>query len=110
LDGDSGVRPCTTVWFFDEVYALGVLEGTTGGIGILFAYLLPLIKEQNLYFKGWIFFLISWGIIYLLTALAQTEGTLNLSVMTTLSDGIATSIIGVSSVYAYRLLEPKSKS
>ncbi len=96
--------------FFDELYALGVLAGTVGGVGILFAFLLPLISEKMIYFKGWIIFLIPWGIIYLLTALAKTEGTLNLPVMTTLSNGISTSIIGLASVYFYQLLESKSKS
>lgn len=95
--------------FFDQVYALSVLAGTTGLIGIVFAFLLPLITEQNIYLKGWIIFLIPWTILYLLTALAKTDGTLNLSALTTLSDGISTSIIGLASVYTYRLLEPKQK-
>jgi hypothetical protein len=47
--------------FFDELYALGVLAGTAGGVGVLFAFLLPLITERNIYFKGWIIFLIPWG-------------------------------------------------
>lgn len=88
----------------DHIYALLVLAGTEGVIGIIFAYLLPLITEKNIYFKGWVIFLIPWWIIYLLTALAKTEGTLNLSLMTTLSDGIATTITGLATVYIYRLL------
>lgn len=92
----------------DQVYAVFVLAGSTGATGIIFAFLLPLISEENMYFKGWIIFLIPWWIIYLLTALAKTEGTLNLSVMTTFSDGISTTIIGLTAVYIYRLLEPKS--
>jgi hypothetical protein len=96
--------------FFDELYALGVLAGSLGGVGILFAFLLPAISEKMMYFKGWIIFLVPWGIIYFLTALAKTEGTLNLPVMTTLSNGISTSIIGLASVCVYRALEPKSKS
>lgn len=95
--------------FFDQIYALVLLAGATGGIGIIFAFLLRKITEQNIYFKGWIIFLIPWGIIYLLTALFKTEGTLNLSVMTTLSDGVSTSVIGLASVCTYRLLEAKSK-
>ena len=95
--------------FFDEIYALFVLAGSTGFAGILFAYLLPVLTGKNIYFKGWIFFLAPWWLIYLATALAQTQGTLNLSVMTTLSDGVATSIIGIAAVYVYRLLEPKRR-
>jgi hypothetical protein len=91
----------------DQIYAVIVLAGSIGFIGIIFAFLIPLFKEENIYLKGWIIFLIPWWIIYLLTALAKTEGTLNLSLMTTLSDGIATSIIGLTAVYSYRLLEPK---
>jgi hypothetical protein len=95
--------------FADQLYALLILAGTTGCIGILFAFLLDLIDEKNIYFKGWILFLIPWEVLYLVTALAKTDGTLNLSVMTTFSDGISSSIIGLVSVYTYRLLEPKRK-
>lgn len=92
----------------DQVYAIIVLAGSLGVIGVIFAFVLPLLSEENIYFKGWIIFLIPWWIIYLLTALAKTEGTLNLSVKTTFSNGIATSIIGVAAVYIYRLLGPKT--
>jgi len=95
--------------FFDQIYALFVLAGTTGGVGILFALLLPKISEQNIYFKGWIFFLIPWGLVYLLTALAKTEGTLNLPAMTSLFNGVSISIIGLASVFTYRLLSRKAK-
>lgn len=91
----------------DQLYAVYILALSTGFAGIIFAFLLLLINEENLYFKGWIFFLLPWWILYLGTALAQTEGTLNLSVMTTISDGISTSITGLTAVYVYRLLEPK---
>jgi hypothetical protein len=91
----------------DNVYSVIVVAGSTGVIGIIFAFLIPVINEENIYFKGWIIFLIPWWMLYLLTALAKTEGTVKLSVMTTVSDGIVTSIIGIVSVYIYRLLKPK---
>jgi hypothetical protein len=91
----------------DQVYGVMVLAGGMGVIGIIFAFLLPMITEEKIYFKGWIIFLVPWWIIYLLTALAETKGTLNLSVMTTFSNGIAITIIGLTTVYIYRLLEPK---
>jgi hypothetical protein len=90
----------------DQVYAAVVVAGSTGVIGIIFAFLIPVINEENIYFKGWIVFLVPWWIIYLLTSLAKIEGTLNLSVKTAFSDGIITSIIGLVSVYSYRLLKP----
>lgn len=91
----------------DQVYGVMVLAGGMGVIGIVFTFLLPMISEKNIYFKGWIVFLVPWWIIYLLTALAETKGTLNLSVMTTLTNGIAISIIGITTAFIYRLLEPK---
>lgn len=91
----------------EQVYALIVTAGSTGVIGILFAFLIPVINKENLYFKGWIIFLIPWWILYLVTALAKVEGVINLSLMTALSDGIVTSITGLLSVYFYRSLEPK---
>jgi hypothetical protein len=91
----------------EQAYALIVTAGSTGVIGIIFAFLIPVINKENIYFKGWIIFLIPWWMLYLVTALAKIEGVLNLSVMTALSDGIVTSIVGLVSVYFYRLLEPK---
>jgi hypothetical protein len=90
----------------EQIYSLIVSAGLTGVIGIIFAFLIPVINEENIYFKGWIIFVIPWWIIYLLTALAKTEGTLNLSVTTTVCDGITTSIIGLVSVYIYKVLKP----
>lgn len=92
----------------DQVYGLFVLAWSSGCNGIVFAFLLQFITEKNIYFKGWIIFLIPWWIIYLFTALAKTEGTLNLPVMTPLSNGISASIVGLTAVYCYRLLEPKN--
>ncbi|MFB6467888.1 hypothetical protein ACE38V_13955 [Cytobacillus sp. Hz8] len=91
----------------DQLYGLFVLAWSTGCVGIIFAFLLPLLTEKNIYFKGWIIFLIPWWLIYLLTALAKIEGTLNLSVMTALTNGISTSIMGLTAVYCYRLFGPK---
>ncbi len=94
----------------DQVYAVIVLAGSTGIVGIIFAFLLPLITEENIYFKGWVIFLIPWWMIYLVTALARTEGTLDLSVMTTISNGIGASVSGLVAVYSYRLLDPQSST
>jgi hypothetical protein len=91
----------------DIAYAIIIIAGSTGVIGIIFAYLLNLINEENIYFKGWIVFLVPWGLVYLLTALAQTDGTLNLPVMTSLFNGISISILGLVSVFAYRLIKRK---
>jgi hypothetical protein len=93
----------------EQVYALIVLAGSIGVVGIIFTYLLLLFTEENIYLKGWIIFLIPWWILYLLTALAKTEGTLNLSLMTTFSNGISTSIIGLGTVYSYRLLDHRNR-
>jgi hypothetical protein len=90
----------------EQLYSLVVAAGSNGVIGIIFAFLIPVINEENIYLKGWIIFLVPWWMIYLLTALAKTEGTINLSVMTAFSDGIITSIIGLLSVYCYKLLNP----
>ncbi len=89
----------------DQIYSLIIAAGSTGITGIIFAFLIPVISEKNIYFKGWIIFLIPWWMLYLFTGLSKTEGTLNLSVMTTLSDGIVTSVIGLVSVYIFRLLK-----
>ena len=94
----------------DHLYAILILAGTVGVVGIIFAYLLPLINDENIYFKGLIIFTIPWWFIFLLSALAKLEGTLNLSVKTTLANGLSIAIMAFLAVYIYRRLEPKNVS
>jgi len=91
----------------DHLHAVVVLAILSGVIGIVFAFLLPVVTEENIYFKGWVIFLIPWWIIYLLTALAQTAGTMNLPLMTVLSNAVGASITGLGTAYCYRLLDPQ---
>jgi len=92
----------------DQLYAMIILAGTVGIMGIIFAFLLPFITDKNIYFKGWIIFIIPWWFIFLFTVLAKTKGTMNLPVATAFSNGISISIMAFSAVYIYRLLAPKT--
>ena len=47
----------------DQIYSLIIAAGSTGITGIIFAFLIPVISEKNIYFKGWIIFLIPWWML-----------------------------------------------
>lgn len=75
-----------------------------GTLGALFAQLVPHISSRNLIFKSWLYFISIWFIIYAITALFKTEGTIPLPVHTVLSNIIAATILGVVQALVLRNL------
>lgn len=77
------------------LFALAVNIGFMGFLGIIFAYLIVLVKSTNLHFKGWIFSTSIWFFIYAATALFKVEGTIPLPLTTVMSNFVTTSILGL---------------
>jgi len=77
------------------LFALAANIGFMGILGIVFIYLIPLIKSTNLLFKGWIFSTFIWFLIYSVTALFKVEGTMPLPLTTALANVVTTSIYGL---------------
>lgn len=77
------------------LFALAVNIGFTGILGIVFIYLVPLIKITNLLFKGWLFSTFIWFFIYVVASLFKVEGTMSIPLTTALANVATTSIYGL---------------
>lgn len=66
-----------------------------GILGIGFAYLMPLIKSEKIYLKGWIYSLTVWFGIYVIATMYKVAGTLPTSVETSIFNVIGSSIYGL---------------
>lgn len=75
-----------------------------GILGIGFAYMIPLIKSEKIYLKGWVFSLTVWFGIYVVTTMYKVTGTLPTSVETTIFNVIGSSIYGFTLAYAINKL------
>ncbi len=71
----------------------------TGLLGIGFIALLSIIKNNTIYFKGWIYSVAIWFMIYAVTTLAKVEGTMPVSVGTTTANLIGATIFGFLVAY-----------
>lgn len=69
--------------------------GFAGFLGIVFTYLISLIKSINLLFKGWVFSTFIWFFIYAITTLFKVEGTMPLPLNTAIANVITTSVFGL---------------
>lgn len=67
----------------------------SGGLGIIFAYLLPKVTSENLLFKGWTFGVFAWFIIYAITFLLKAEGIVTIPLRTAISNFVEASIFGI---------------
>lgn len=67
-----------------------------GILGILFAYLILVVSAKNMVFKGWVFGLTCWFLLYSLAVLANLTDISILYLDTALSDIVTTSVYGIS--------------
>lgn len=75
-----------------------------GILGIGFAYILPLIKNENIYFKGWVFSLSVWFTAYVISTMYKIEGTLPTSIETTILNAVGATVYGFTLAYATKRL------
>lgn len=78
----------------------------SGILGIIFAYLIHKVTNQNLLFKGWIFSITTWFIVYAITTLFQVPGTIPTSLNTTITDFISATLFGLVLAISLRKLTP----
>ncbi|MDT8903611.1 hypothetical protein [Anaeroselena agilis] len=67
----------------------------SGVLGIAFAYLVPPAGSRYLIFKGWLFSVTAWFLIYAVTTLFKVEGTVPIPLMTAIANLIASSVFGL---------------
>lgn len=67
----------------------------TGGLGVLFIYLIPLITSKNLLFKSWLWGASIWFVIDGLTTLYKMEGISPTSLGTSVGNYLSASLYGL---------------
>lgn len=67
----------------------------TGILGIAFAYLIPLISSHHYLFRGLIFGLTAWFLIYSVTLLYGLHTIVQLELLTTVVDFVGSAVFGL---------------
>ncbi|HBX23556.1 MAG TPA: hypothetical protein DEF34_08005 [Desulfotomaculum sp.] len=81
-----------------------------GFLGIVFVYLIPHVKHRHLTLKGLLYGWSIWFFIYSLTLLFSVEPTLNLPLLTPISDFIGATIYGLVLAWVVNSLTEKEPS
>jgi hypothetical protein len=81
--------------FGETVFALLGHLLLTGTIGITFAYFLPHVGSRYIFFKGWLFSMTIWALIYGVTTFFKVPGTVPTTFNTALTAGISSTIYGL---------------
>lgn len=76
-------------------FALAANIGFMGVLGIVFAYLIPLMSSANLLLKGWVFSTFLWLLIYAVSTLFKVDGTMSLPLTTAVTNMITASAYGL---------------
>lgn len=89
----------------EDTFAVFIQIGWSGAVGSVFAYFLVWVTDRKILFKAWMLGTTPFFLIYLLTALFQTPGTVPLPLNTVLSNYITSSIFGVIMGYSLKVLD-----
>jgi hypothetical protein len=89
----------------EHIFAVFIQIGWSGAVGSVFAYFLVWVTDRKILFKAWMLGTVPFFVIYLLTALFQTPGTVPLPLNTVLSNYITSSIFGIVMGYSFKVLD-----
>lgn len=89
----------------ENMFAVFIHIGWCGAVGSVFAYFLVWVTSRKILFKAWMLGTASFFIVYLLTSLFQTPGTVPVPLNTVLSNYITSSIFGVVMGYSFKVLD-----
>ncbi|MHB1419987.1 MAG: hypothetical protein ACYCX4_10495 [Bacillota bacterium] len=81
--------------FWERLFAFGSHLIFTGLIGIAFAYFIRRVTSSGYYFKGWLYGVSTWMIIYAVSVIYRVNGTIPIYLDTALSNFIGASIYGL---------------
>jgi len=81
--------------FAETVFAQGVQLIFVSILGIIFAYLIPLLTSRNYLFRGWLYGTIIWFSLYGLSMLFKIEATTPLRMGTVATDLVGASVFGL---------------
>lgn len=100
-------KPVTTL---ETLLALGGELFFSAVLGILFVYLVPLIRSKHILIKSWIYGVGIWFGIYGLMTLFKVRGLASINAMSALSDIVTSSVYGLVLGYTLVWINQKPKS
>lgn len=93
---------------------MAVILGTAGHLiftallGIGFSYLIPHLKNRYLLFKGWVYAVGVWFVIYGFSTLYKVQGTIPILPKTAIANFFGAGIYGLVTAYVIGRLEAKA--
>lgn len=88
----------------EQLFAEFVQLIFTGLLGILFIYLIDKVKPANILFKGSLFGILTWFVVYVVNILYKIEPLKRITLPSTLENYIASVIFGLVLGLAYQRL------
>jgi hypothetical protein len=89
----------------EHLFSVFIHIGWCGAVGSLFAYFLTWVTSRHIIFKGWLLGTTPYFVIYLLTSLFHTPGTVPTPFNTALSNYIGSTLFAVVMAYTYKILD-----
>jgi hypothetical protein len=81
--------------FAETVFAQGAQLIFVGILGIIFAYLIPVLTSRNYLLRGWLYGAIIWFSLYGISMLFKIEATTPLRLGTVATDLVGASVFGL---------------
>jgi hypothetical protein len=92
----------------EHLFATFIYIGWSGAVGSVFAYFLVWVTSRKLLFKAWMLGTTPYFVVYLLTALFQTPGTVPLPLKTALSNYITSTVFALVMGYSFKVFEQET--
>ncbi len=88
----------------EGLLAILAFLGFSGGLGVLFGYLIPLVSERFYWYKALIYGFGIWFCIYAVMALFKVPSLTDISFPSALTNSVSSSLYGVVNAWALRRL------
>lgn len=92
----------------EHLFSTFIYIGWCGAVGSIFAYFLVWVTNRKMLFKAWMLGTTPFFIIYLLTTLFQSPGTVPTPLSTALSNYIMSTIFSIVMGYSYKILSQEA--
>lgn len=89
----------------EQLFANFIHIGWCGAVGSVFAYFLVWVTSRNILFKAWMVGTTPYFLIYLLTSLFLTPGTVPTPLNTALSNYITSTVFALVMGYSFKVLD-----
>lgn len=82
----------------------------TGALGMIFIYLIPQVTSKNFIFKGWLFGILTWFIIYGIAHLFKLEGVIPTPLRTAATNFGGASVYGLALAFVVLYITEKDRT